>query len=188
MQLPTNPRSFSLDPGPIYRIERRTPHPSSVRLGPFAVAPVGKLIFRFDSTLAHVGYAALEPETAAYETIVRRNMHTVTRADIAARDLLTISVGGAIQLLDIRSLASPHPVLTSDRYAMNQPLADDAKAAGYEGIAYTSAQQSGATCFALFDAGMNKCTLTARDPLINSLGQFHRVVFDAVMAGEIPVV
>ncbi len=188
MRLPVNPRSLTLEAGPIYRIERRSPHPSAVRCGPFTIAPVGKLLFRFDSTLALVGYASVQPETAAYETIVRRNMHTVARVDIDARDLLTINVKTSIRLLDIRRLASAHPVLTSDRYAMNQPLADDAVNAGYEGIAYTSAQQPGAMCCALFDSGMTKCALVRRDPLTDPLGNFHRVAFDAITGGEIVVV
>lgn len=63
----TLPRLHSM-----YRIQRTRRTASTVAIGPVRLPPTGLMGGRFDLPDRPVGYFAEEPETAAYETLARR--------------------------------------------------------------------------------------------------------------------
>ncbi|MBC7393287.1 MAG: RES family NAD+ phosphorylase, partial [Variovorax sp.] len=98
---------------------------------------------RFALAMTETGYFAESPETAIYESLVRREAVFLSISNAAGRQLLCLRTIRPVQLLDLRQHASTWPVLQSLRFSATQEMAAEALAAGYEGIAYRSAQHYG---------------------------------------------
>jgi hypothetical protein len=86
---------------------------------------------------------------------------------VATRCLLVLQTARSLRLLDLRFHAGQFAVLQSLRTHVTRDIAQQAKAAGYEGIAYSSAQQPGADRFALFGASMEALRLLSRAALVD---------------------
>jgi hypothetical protein len=56
----------------VYRVQRIKARPGAVTTGPLKTAPIGDMSGRFALTGAATGYFAESPETAVYESLVRR--------------------------------------------------------------------------------------------------------------------
>ena len=83
----TLPRLHSM-----YRIQRTRRTASTVAIGPVRLPPTGLMGGRFDLPDRPVGYFAEEPETAAYETLARREAHVLSMADLRLRSLLWVRI------------------------------------------------------------------------------------------------
>lgn len=144
---------------------------------------------RFDVPDDDVGYFAESAESAVYETLARREVTSLSLSALGGRALLTMKVTTPLLLLDLRPHAAAWPVLQSLRYGATQGLAMNAKALGYNGIAYRSAQQYGADCFAIFGSALKALRLESKLPLVNpATGGLHRAAATAVRGSKVPLV
>jgi hypothetical protein len=174
----------------LYRVQRIRSLPGAVVHGSLRLPPRGRLLYRFDLAIEDVGYFADSGETAVYETLARRDTTVLSKSgSVALRQLLTMQTTQPLVLLDLRPHANQWPVLQSLRYASNQALAAAAYAAGYQGVAYRSAQQYAADCYAVFGAGpLRSLRLVRRALLVHRVtGALHRAVADAVRGSQVPL-
>ena len=140
---------------------------------------------RFALAMAETGYVAESPETAIYESLVRREAVSLSISNAAGRQLLCLRTIRPVQLLDLRQHASTWPVLQSLRFSATQEMAAEALAAGYEGIAYRSAQYYGQDCFVVFGAGLKAFKLVWRKALLLPDGSMHQALAIAIRGGQI---
>jgi hypothetical protein len=87
----------------VYRVQRIKARPGAVTTGPLKTAPIGDMSGRFALTGAATGYFAESPETAVYESLVRREAVLLSISNAASRQLLagghqTKQLQGALQL------------------------------------------------------------------------------------------
>ncbi|MCW5611726.1 MAG: RES family NAD+ phosphorylase [Rubrivivax sp.] len=169
----------------VYRVQRARARPGSASIGPLNMAPVGDMYGRFAVADAVTCYFAESPETALYESLVRREAVALSISIAAGRQLLCLRTTRPIQLLDLRPHASSWPVLQSLRFAATQGIAAEAFAAGFEGIAYRSAQQYGQDCFVVFGAGNKAFRLVWREALMLADGSMHQALAAAIRGGQI---
>lgn len=169
----------------VYRIQRSRARPGGVTIGPLKLAPIGDLSGRFALPMAETGYFAESPETAVYESLVRREAVALSLSHAAQRQLLCLQVTRTVQLLDLRQHASTWPVLQSLRFAVTQALAAAASTEGFEGIAYRSAQHYGQDCFVVFGAALKDFKLVWRKPLLLADGAMHPSLATAIRGGQI---
>jgi RES domain len=120
------------------------------------------MVGRFDLKADTVGYFSAAAETAVYETMVRRPAAMVSYSELHKRSLITLQAAQSLNLLDLRPHSHDWPALQSPRYAPAWELAEDASNAGYDGIAYLSAQQHAAECYAIFGPAMKHLTSTTK--------------------------
>lgn len=145
---------------------------------------------RFAVRSMAAGYFAEGPDTAVHESLARRETLSLSLSlSIAGRrQLLCLQTTRALQLLDLRPHASTWPVLQSLRFSATQQLAAEAVAAGFEGIAYRSAQQYSQDCFVVFGAALAAMKLVWRKPLLLSDGSMHHALISALRGAQMPVV
>jgi RES domain len=172
----------------VYRVQRGRPRPEAATVGPLKLAPAGDRSSRFAIAAALAGYFAESPETAVYESLVRREAVSLSISNAASRVLLCLRTTRPMQLLDLRPHASSWPVLQSLRFASTQEIAAEAFAAGFEGIAYRSAQQYGQDCFAICGATLRGVRLVWRKALVLKDGSVHEALATAIRGGQIVVV
>lgn len=172
----------------IFRVQRTRSRPGALIAGPLQLAPIGELAGRFSLANDSVGYFAQTPETAIFESLVRREAALMSISYAADRQLLCLMSSAPIELLDLRPSASTWPVLQSLRFSSTQQLAADAWAHGFEGIAYRSAQHFGRDCYALFGATLGQLRLVWRKALVMPDGTMHAALHAAILGGQIPVV
>jgi len=110
----------------VYRVQRRKARAGSVTLGPLRLAPAGDRSSRFAVASTTVGYFAENPETAVYESLVRREAVSLSMTTAADRVMLCLRATRAVQLIDLRPHAPSWPVLQSLRFASTQEVAEDA--------------------------------------------------------------
>lgn len=137
----------------VYRVQRIKARPGAVAIGPLKIAPIGDMSGRFALASTATAYFAESPETALYESLVRREAMALSISNAATRQLLCLRTR-PLRLLDLRPHAASWPVLQSLRFPATQDIAAGALADGFEGIAYRSAQQYGQDCFVVFGAGL----------------------------------
>jgi hypothetical protein len=118
--------------------------------------PVGLMYGRFCLPNEAVAYLADSPETALYESLLRRETTSRSLTELRRRNLVEFVTTGPLRLADLRSLAEPYPVLQSLRVTQTQELAADCRAMALNGVAYASAQHPNHTCIALFKSGIAK--------------------------------
>lgn len=175
-------------PSILYRVQRSRARPRSVAIGPLRLPPTGTLSGRFDLPDQPVGYFCDSDEAAVYGTLARREQLVMLQEAISARSMLTLRTTGAMVLLDLRPLTATFPVLQSLRYSETQELALDARAAGYSGVIYRSAQQYDANCLALFEPVLGLLRQVTKHPLRTDGGQLHRAVASAVRGSRLPLI
>jgi RES domain len=174
-------------PTTLYRVQRTRARPGSVAVGRHLhVPPAGTMAGRFDLKLDTVGYFSKKPETATYETMVRRPAAMVSLSGFAQRSLVTIQSAQPLNLLDLRPHAHDWPALQSPRYAPTWELA--AYNAGYDGVAYFSAQQHEAECYAIFGPAMKHLTRSAKVPLVHASGALHAIAAKSIIGAQVMLV
>ena len=171
----------------VYRIQRGRARLGLTRMGPLKLAPAGDMSGRFALASEVTGYFAESPETAAYEALVRREAVWLSVSNASLRELLCLQATRPIPLLDVRQHASTWPVLQSLRFSATQAIAAGAWAAGFEGIAYRSAQHYGQDCFVIFGASLRHFKLLWRKPLVLPDGSMHQALASAIRGGQIPL-
>lgn len=169
----------------VYRVQRIKARPGAVTTGPLKTAPIGDMSGRFALTGAATGYFAESPETAVYESLVRREAVWLSISNAASRQLLCLRTTRDVQLLDLRQHAASWPVLQSLRFSATQGIAEGARVAGFEGIAYRSAQHYGQDCFVVFGAGLGSFKLVWRKALVLANGSMHQALVTAIRGGQI---
>lgn len=175
-------------PSILYRVQRMRSRRGAVAVGPLRVPPRGLNLNRFDLVDDEVAYFAESSEAAVYETLARREATMLSLAVVASRVLLTLQTTAPLRLLDLRFHAGAWPVLQSLRYAETQELAREARALGYDGLIYRSAQQYGLDCFVLFGAGAMRCVkLVTKLPLVSTAGALHRAAAEAIRGAKVPL-
>ncbi|MEY4754576.1 MAG: hypothetical protein RJA44_2251 [Pseudomonadota bacterium] len=172
----------------IYRLQRTRRSPSTVSIGPLRLPPTGLLTGRFDLPDVPVGYFGESPQTAAYETVARREAERLSIADLRQRSLLWVQLTQPVRLLDLRPHAASWPVLMSLRLAQMQELALDARRQGFDGVLYRSAQHYGHDCCALFGAALEVVRRVESQPLVEArTGALHRLVADVQRGSRLPL-
>lgn len=116
---------------------------------------------------------------------MRREAVSLSISNAAGRQLLCLRAIRPIQLLDLRQHASSWPVLQSLRFSATQGIAAEAVTAGFEGIAYRSAQHYGQDCFVVFGAGLKAFKLVWRKALLFPDGSMHQALAAAIRGGQI---
>ena len=139
-----------------YRVQLIRPRAKSVHLNGLSMPPVGLMYGRFCLPNEAVAYLADSPETALYESLLRRETTSRSLTELRRRSLIEFATTGPLRLADLRSLAEPYPVLQSLRVAQTQELAADCRDMALNGVAYLSAQHPSHTCIALFQSGIAK--------------------------------
>lgn len=172
----------------VYRVQRTKARPGVVTIGPLTMAPIGDMSGRFDLAKTETGYFAESPETAIYETLVRREVVRLSLSNAASRQLLCLRTTRPMTLLDLRQHAATWPVLQSLRFSVTQEIAAGALAEGFEGIAYRSAQHYGQDCFVVFGSGLQCFKLVRRKALVLADGSIHQALAAAVRGGQIDLV
>lgn len=169
----------------VYRVQRAKARPGAVTVGPLKMAPIGDMSGRFALTNTETGYFAESPETAIYESLVRREAVSLSLSNAASRQLLCLRTTRPVQLLDLRQHVASWPVLQSLRFTVTQEIAAGAEAEGFEGIAYRSAQHYGQDCFVVFGAGLKSFKLVWRKALVLADGSMHQALATAIRGGQI---
>lgn len=169
----------------VYRVQRQRARRGTARVGPLKLPPAGTLTSRFAVGTALVGYFAESPETAVYESLVRREATSLSLAVAGSRELLCLQATRPVQLLDLRPHAPTWPFLQSLRFEATRAVAAEAMAAGFEGIAYRSAQHYGQDCFALFGPALEALALVRRERLMLPDGAMHQALYNAIRGGQI---
>jgi hypothetical protein len=182
--------SFDLPaPAVLYRVQRLRARRGSQRVGRVLLPPSDLLNGRFDVAGTAVGYFAEAPETAVYESLCRREAAFLSVQAAATRALLCVQSSRTLTLLDLRPHASSWPVLQSLRLAHTQEVAAEAKAQGFAGIVYCSAQQQNMHCFALFGQSLNGLRAVWSEQLIESgTGNVHAVLASGIRGSQVPLV
>lgn len=177
-----------LAPSALFRIQRSRARSGTVRIGRLLLPPSDLLSGRFDVAGVPVGYFAEAPDTAAYESLARRETASLSFQTIASRSLLCVQASCTLTLLDLRQHASSWPVLQSLRLAHTQELAADAHAHGFAGIVYCSAQQHGMASFALFGDALASLKSAWLQRLVEpGTGNLHSVIAAALKGSQVPL-
>jgi len=169
----------------VYRVQRTRARPGAATTGPLKLAPIGDMSGRFALAKTQTGYFAESPETAIYESLVRREAVFLSISNAASRQILCLRSTRPVRLLDLRQHASSWPVLQSLRFAATQEIAAGALADGFEGIAYRSAQHYGQDCCVIFEAGLKAFRLVWRKALVLMDGSMHQALAMAIRGGQI---
>ena len=131
---------------------------------------------------------SLTRRTAGYEAFGRREQTLLSLDRLRRGELLCASVADALTLLDMTPHAADYPALQSTRFGPTQGLAARAAAAGYDGIAYLSAQRHGGVCYALFEHVLLAVRARWRQRLIDpKTSNLHRVVVAVARGSGLPL-
>jgi RES domain-containing protein len=131
-----------------------------------AMPPVGLMHGRYCLPNEPVVYLADSPETALYESLLRRETVSRSLSELRRRCLVEFVTTGTLRLADVHGLAEPYPVLQSLRVAQTQELAADCRAMNLDGMVYASAQHPHHTCVALFHTGIKQLSKRASQRLV----------------------
>lgn len=170
----------------LHRVQLTRSRRGAVAIGHVRVPPPALLVNRFDIADLPVAYFADAGETAVYEALARREVHFLMLREIERRSLLVFQTVRPKRLLDLRPHAGTFPVLQSLRFVETQEIAREAYEAGFEGIAYRSAQQYGADCFALIGKAVGSLRLVKKVPLFHPTTKtLHHSVAEAQRGSRI---
>ncbi|MFT3664554.1 RES family NAD+ phosphorylase [Piscinibacter sp.] len=172
----------------LYRVQRSTSRPGTVRVGALRLPPAGTLAGRFDLARVAVGYFGEAPETAVYEALARREVTSLSVSLLTQRSLLALQTQRTLRLADLRPHAPSWPFLQSLRLHLTQQVADDAHKLGFEGVIYRSAQQYAHDCYAIFGPALRALKLIGSVRLVNPAGGLHRCVTAALIGSQVPLV
>lgn len=173
----------------LYRIQLARSRPGHRPIGQLRVAPAGARSGRFCQPDQRVAYFADSPETAGYEAFGRREQEWLSLDFLRRREVVRAQPGKELSLLDLTLHAAEWPVLQATRFAETQALSVQAAAAGYDGLAYHSAQRHGGICFALFEPVLPGIRTRSRQRLIEAeTGNLHRLVVTVARGAGLPLV
>lgn len=171
-----------------HRVQRTKAISGSVRLDGHVLPPTGLLTGRFDLPNEATSYLADSEETALYEAVFRREIHSYPLQRLKERSLAAFETTERLRVAGIRGLEEQHPVLQSARYVITREFALDCCDRGLDGILYASAQHANHGCVCLFESGIRKLKRTAATPLVKSdTQQLHRAVVRAAQGSRVPI-
>lgn len=172
----------------IYRVQPVRSRRGNRAIGAVRVPPPGSLSGRFCLQDRRVAYFADTDVTAGYEAFGRREQTLLSLDRLRRAELLCAAVGDELTLLDMTPHASDYPALQATRFGPTQALAAQAAAAGYDGVAYLSAQRHDGICFALFEHVLPAVRARWRQRLIDpGTGNVHRVVAAIAKGSGLPL-
>ena len=172
----------------LFRIQPARARPGSPAIGALRVARASSLAGRFSIPDRRVAYFADSQDTAGYEVFGRREQQFISLERLRAGELLCAELADDMILLDLTQHAASYPVLQSTRYSPTQALAAEAASAGFDGIAYRSAQQHGGTCYALFEHTFAHVRARWRQRLVQPrTGNLHRLVVTVASGAQLPL-
>ena len=171
-----------------HRIQRTKARSGSVRLKGHVLPPTGLLTSRFDLPDEPVSYLADSEDTALYEAVFRREIHSYRWARLEERSLATFTTSERLRVAALRGLEEQHTVLQSTRYEMTRHFAHDCRARDLDGILYASAQHANHACVCLFESGIHKLRRTSTTPLVKAdTGQLHQSVVRTAHGSRVPI-
>ena len=88
-----------------YRVQLIRPRAKSVQMNGLSMPPVGLMYGRFCLPNEAVAYLADSPETALYESLLRRETTSRSLTELRRRSLIEFATTGPLRLADLRSLA-----------------------------------------------------------------------------------
>ena len=121
-------RDGTATPCVFHRVQLIRPRATSVQMNGLSMPPVGLMHGRFCLPNEAVAYLADSPETALYESLLRREAVSITLSELRRRCLVEFVTMRPLRLADLRGLAEPYPVLQSLRVAQTQELAAECRA------------------------------------------------------------
>lgn len=171
-----------------HRVQRTKAISGSVRLNGHVLPPTGLLTGRFDLADEATTYLADSEETALYEAVFRREIHSYRLQRLRERSLASFETTKRLRVAGLRGLEEQHPVLQSARYVITQEFALDCRNRGLDGILYASAQHANHGCICLFESGIRKVRRTSTTPLVKTdTQQLHRAVVRASHGSRVPI-
>lgn len=172
----------------LFRIQPARTRAGTPAVGPLRVARAGGLAGRFSIADKRVAYFADSEDTAGYESFGRREQQFISLDRLRAGELLCAELADDLSLLDLTQHAAAYPALQSTRYSPTQALAAQAARAGFDGVAYLSAQQHGGTCYALFEHTFSRVRARWRQRLVHArTGNLHRLVATVALGAQLPL-
>jgi hypothetical protein len=162
-----NPTVIELAPPHVFfRTQLIRSRADSLQMNGVSMPPVGLMHGRYCLPDEPVAYLADSPETALYESLLRRETVSRSLSELRSRCLVEFKTTSTLRLADVRGLAEPYPVLQSLRVPQTQELAADCISMGLDGLAYASAQHPQHTCIALFQTGIKQLSKCAMQRLV----------------------
>lgn len=184
-----HPPIIELAPGQTFhRVQLSRARRTSVRMNGLLLAPIGLMANRFDLPHEATAYLADSQHTALYESRFRREVQSLTLAELMHLSLVQFSTKAPLRLADLRSLAEPYPVLQAQRIGVTQAFAMDCHQHALDGIVYASAQHPQHACFALFEPGIAQLRKQAALPLVKpGTRRLLACVADAARRSGVPL-
>ena len=171
-----------------YRVQLIRPRAKSVHLNGLSMPPVGLMYGRFCLPNEAVAYLADSPETALYESLLRRETTSRSLTELRRRNLVEFVTTGPLRLADLRGLAETYPVLLSRRVAQTQELAVDCRAIDLDGVVYASAQHPNHSSIALFLSGIAKLSKRNSQRLVKvGTNRLLQVLQMALWGSQVPL-
>lgn len=171
-----------------YRVQLIRSRTSSVVLNGLSMPPVGLMHGRFCLRQEAVAYLADSPETALYESLLRRETVSRSLSELRRKCLVEFVTTSALRLADLRDLAEPYPVLQSLRVAQTQEFAAECRAMGLDGIMYASAQHPHHICIALFRHGIDQLNKRGSQRLVKTgTNRMLQVLQTAIWRSGVPL-
>ena len=137
-----------------FRVQLTRARLGSVRLQGLLLPPAGVLAGRFCLPDQVSAYLADSADTALFESLFRRDVVSMTLAELRKRALVQVTTTRSLRLVDLRPLAEPYPLLQSLRIAQTQALGHECFKAGHHGLIYASAQHPHHACVCVLPAGI----------------------------------
>ena len=150
----------------LHRVQLVRSRPDSLQMNGLSLPPVGLMHGRFCLSNEPVAYLADSPETALYESLLRRETVSRSLSDLRRRCLAEFVTTGTLRLADLRVLAEEYPVLQSLRVSQTQELAAECRAMALDGVVYGSAQHPQHFCIALFHSGIGQLSKRGSQRLV----------------------
>ena len=170
------------------RVQLIRPRAHSVRMNGLSLPPVGLMQGRFCLSSEPVAYLADSPQTALYESLLRRETVSRTLSELRRRCLVEFVTSGPLRLADVRGLAEPYPVLQSLRVSQTQELAAECRAMALDGVVYASAQHPQHACLALFTSGIVRLSKRSSRRLVKpGTNRLLQVLQTALWSSGVPL-
>jgi hypothetical protein len=170
-----------------HRVQRTRAIKGSVRLRGHVLPPKGLLTGRFDLVDESTTYLADSEDTALYEAVFRREVHSYPLRRLKERSLAAFESMQRLRVADLRGLEEQHPVLQSARYVYTRAFAGDCRSRGLDGIVYASAQHSKHGCICLFEPGIQKLKRTTIPLVRPDTQQLHRALVRTSLGSRVPI-
>lgn len=172
----------------LHRVQLIRPRASSLRMNGLYMPPVGLMHGRFCLPNEPVAYLADSPETALYESLLRRETESRTLSELRRRCLTEFVTTDSLRLADLRGLAESYPVLQSLRRTQTQELAAECRAMALDGVVYASAQHPQHFCVALFSSGIGRLSKRGSQRLVKTgANRLLQILQTAIWRSGVPL-